>query len=115
MARYRPGDIVLIAFPFTGHSGAKRRPALVLIDTGDADLVVARVTGQAAQTEHDASLADWEQAGLALPSVARLHKLATLDKRLVERKVGVLTEADWLRVRVKLRHLWRPLDIPTDA
>ncbi len=43
MKRYQPGEIVLLLFPFTDMGGAKRRPALVLLDTGDIDIVVARV------------------------------------------------------------------------
>jgi mRNA interferase MazF len=46
MAAYAAGDIVLLQFPFTDTAGSKRRPALVLLDTGDDDIVVARVTGQ---------------------------------------------------------------------
>jgi mRNA interferase MazF len=41
MINYQPGDLVLVAFPFTG-GGSKVRPALVLLDTGDDDILVAR-------------------------------------------------------------------------
>jgi mRNA interferase MazF len=46
MMRFEPGDLVLLAFPFTSETGAKQRPALVLLDSGDEDLLVARVTAQ---------------------------------------------------------------------
>ena len=39
---YQPGEVVLVAFPFTGGPHVKRRPALVILDSGDADVVVAR-------------------------------------------------------------------------
>ncbi len=48
MENFRPGEIVLVTFPFASAAEAKRRPALVLLDTGDADLIVARVTSQTA-------------------------------------------------------------------
>jgi len=45
MTSFAAGDIVLLKFPFTDAAGSKRRPALVLLDTGDEDVMVARVTG----------------------------------------------------------------------
>ncbi len=33
MKIYRPGEIVLLVFPFAEATGAKRRPALVILDT----------------------------------------------------------------------------------
>ena len=86
MKAYRSGEIVLLSFPFADTTGAKRRPALVILDTGDEDIIVVRVTSQAAQTAFAAELMEWEQAGLLLPSVVRVHKVATLEKRLVERR-----------------------------
>ncbi len=58
MKRYQPGEIVLLLFPFTDMGGAKRRPALVLLDTGDTDIVVARVTSQAHQSQYDVEITD---------------------------------------------------------
>jgi len=103
---YRSGEIVLLSFPFADTAGAKRRPALVILDTGDEDIIVARVTSQAAQTPFDVELAEWQKAGLLLPSVVRVHKVATLEKRLVERRLGALTSGDWAQVRARIRQLW---------
>jgi hypothetical protein len=33
---YQPGDILLVDFPFTASGQGKARPALVILDTGDA-------------------------------------------------------------------------------
>lgn len=106
MENYHPGEIVLLTFPFTDAEGAKRRPALVLLDAGDQDIVVARVTSQATQAAFDVRLTDWQQAGLLLPSTVRVHKLATLEKRLVERRLGILTPGDWAGVRATIERLW---------
>jgi len=106
METYRAGEIVLLSFPFADAMGARRRPALVLLDIGDADIVVARVTSQAARGPFDVELVEWHQAGLLLPSIVRVHKVATLEKRLVERRLGALTANDWERVRAAIRELW---------
>ena len=106
MQNYHSGEIVLLSFPFASATGAKRRPALVLLDTGDDDIIVARVTSQVARGPFDVELVEWKQAGLWLPSVVRVHKVATLEKRLVERRLGALTTDDWVRVRAVIQQLW---------
>ena len=106
MQNYRPGDIVLLSFPFADGTGAKRRPALALLDTRDEDIVVARITRQVAHGRLDVELVEWRQAGLLLPSVVRVHKVATMEKRLVERKLGALTADDWAQVRAVIQQLW---------
>lgn len=93
MKRYTEGDVVLIAFPFSG-GGSKRRPALILADTGDDDVLVARITSANTQTLNDAPLQDWQASGLLAPSVVRLDKCATLEKALIERQLGTLTQHD---------------------
>jgi mRNA interferase MazF len=91
---YQAGDVVLVDFPFTGGTQTKLRPALVLLDAGDADILVARVTTQSVATPYDIPLTDWRRAGLIAPSAVRLHKLATLEKILVDRLLGRLEPGD---------------------
>ena len=52
---------------------------------------------------------EWSLAGLLLPSVVRLHKVATLQRKLVDRKLGGLTPGDWSRVVLTLRQTCRSL------
>lgn len=92
----------MLLFPYTQGVGGKQRPALVLLDAGDDDLVLARVTSQADVSAFDVALKDWQAAGLLLPSWVRLHKLATLEKRLVKRQLGQLTLLDKHAVGQKL-------------
>jgi mRNA interferase MazF len=107
--RYRPGEVVLLSLPFTGGMGAKRRPAVVLLDVDDADIVVVPVTSQLMRTRFDVALRDWQQAGLRLPSIVRVDKPAALERRLVDRVLGALTDRDWADVRAAVRHLWDAL------
>lgn len=93
-------------FPFTDMVRAKRRPALILLNAGDDDILIARVTSAPAASEFDVTLTAWSAAGLLLPSTVRLHKLATLEKRLAERSLGELNTADKEAVSRKLKSLW---------
>jgi len=77
-----------------------------VLDTGDADLVVARVTTQLHSTANHVSLHGWAGAGLIAPSVVRLHKLATLDKSLVRARLGRLGPEDARRTMTVLRRLY---------
>ena len=85
MINYRPGDVLLVDFPFVQSGQGKMRPAVVVADTGDNDAVLARVTTQDYRGPFDVQLAEWKGAGLLAPSVLRLHKLATLNKSLIRR------------------------------
>ena len=106
MESYRSGEIVLLEFPFTDAAGMRRRPALVMLDTGDDDIVVARVTTGSARDEFDVEAREWSSAGLLLPSIVRIHNVATIEKRLVERRLGMSSGLDLTRVREATRRLW---------
>lgn len=49
MTTYKWGDVLLVAFPRTDAKGTVKRPALVLYDKGDEDVMVARITTQTAR------------------------------------------------------------------
>jgi mRNA interferase MazF len=106
MEIYQPGEVVLLAFPFTDGLRQKQRPALILLDVEDPDIIVARITSQPYATAFDVSLADFEAAGLLAASVVRLHKVATLEKTLVKRRLGRLSKRDWGNVSKALRQIW---------
>ncbi len=109
MQNYQSGEVVLVAFLFTGATETKRRPGLVLLDTGDEDMIVAKITTQSYRTVFDVEIAEWQQAGLNRQSTVRLHKLNTLQKSLVERSLGRLTANDWAQVRDVIQQIWSSL------
>ncbi|SFF27070.1 type II toxin-antitoxin system PemK/MazF family toxin [Thermoflexibacter ruber] len=106
---YRFGDMVLIAFPYSNNEGNKKRPALVLLDAGDDDVLLARVTSQYTNTNFDVEINEWQQAGLLVPSYVRLHKLATLEKVLIDRRLGYLSSNDLSKVASKLNEIFGDL------
>jgi mRNA interferase MazF len=58
MTAYRFGDIILIGFPHTDLQGVSKRPAIVLYDSGDQDVLVARVTTQEYVADGDYKILD---------------------------------------------------------
>src|SRR5438128_1787492 len=87
------GDILIINFPFTDGKSSKRRPVIVIKHTDDNDLLVAKITSQAYNTEFDMKINDWQQAGLTL-SFVRIHKIQTIHSSLIFGHIGRLTLAD---------------------
>lgn len=102
------GDILLLrVFPFSDFSGSKKRPALVLADTGDRDVVVCRITSEEPRDRYDFEILRWEKAGLLLPSAVRVSKMAVLSRELIVRKLGRLGSPDRREVRSLLRKLFQ--------
>lgn len=99
MTSYEFGDIVLVPFPFTDQTTTKRRPAVVVSATAyhreKPDLILMAVTGQvrASLSVGEVVIRDWQQAGLIKPSVIK-PILTTVEKELVFRKLGQLTQQD---------------------
>lgn len=92
------GDIVLILFPFTDNQTFKKRPALVIKDTKDGDVIVCRITSKLYNTMYDIALPNWQHHGLILPSVVRVHKIAAIEKSLIERVIGRIDDITELHV-----------------
>ncbi len=91
---YSFGDIVIIAFPYTNMNSAIRRPAVVLVDIGDEDVIVARITSQKRNMEAEFEIHNWRDKGLLMPSYVRLSKIATLNRRDIKKKISKLDDVD---------------------
>ena len=105
MEELKFGDIVLLKFPFTDELSSKKRPALVIFDSKDGDIIVCRLTSKLYNTSFDIKLKHWEKFGLRLPSVIRIHKIASLEKELVDLRIGQLDKATQNQVRNTFKKL----------
>ena len=103
----KKGDIVLIPFPFTDLTGSKLRPAVVLAAT-DMDVTLVFITTQQKWKEQfDVVLTPNSSNGLKLISIIRLSKIPTLDKELIQGKLGSLTESQVLELNSKLIEIFK--------
>jgi mRNA interferase MazF len=105
MTSYEFGEIVLVDFPRTGSAQRKKRPALVILDIGDADVVLAPITTKERSRAGDYKLRDWQLSGLLRESWVRLAKVACLEKSDVSSRLGRLTDHD----RDMMTKLWQTL------
>ena len=108
MTSYNFGDVVLVPFPFTDQSGAKKRPAVVVSSTAynivRRDLILMAVTSQTqtAKAVGEMTIMAWQKAGLVKPSVVK-PVLTTVEKRLVLRRLGRLEANDCAALQQALR------------
>jgi mRNA interferase MazF len=91
MARYQQGDIVVVNFPFTDVSQAKRRPALVISNdlvNQTGDYLLAQITSQVKTDGLSLSIttSDYTFKPLQLTSFVRIHKVFLLNEALIIRK-----------------------------
>lgn len=81
---YKQGDVVLVSFPFTDLTSAKKRPALVLspdvFNRLNEDLVLAAITSQITEDESGFLLGQNDFVGGELPrkSMIKLGKMFTI-------------------------------------
>jgi mRNA interferase MazF len=98
------GDIVLVPFPFTSQTASKKRPAVVVsshaYNAAKPDLVVMAVTSQFRPRPAlgEVWVGQWREAGLLKPSAIK-PVFATLDVRLVLRRLGTLGDDDQAALR----------------
>ncbi len=93
------GDVVLVPFPFTDQSDAKKRPAVIVSSSGyhagRRDLIIMAITSQVRQPLGfgEALVADWQAAGLIKPSLLK-PVFTTIEPGLIVRTMGTLSTAD---------------------
>ena len=88
------GDLLLIPFPFTDLSAAKRRPVLALTGVDSyGDFIALPVTSRP-QIEHGLALAAGDLVSGSLPAASwiRTNRIVTLNARLVIKTIGRTSE-----------------------
>jgi len=109
---YRRGDIVLVSFPFTGLTFAKRRPALVvspdIFNEINEDLILLAVTSQLSPFAHSIPVLpeDCEEGALPRESMVKLTKVFTLSATLVLKRLCHLGDKHLNVVLEGLRNLY---------
>ncbi|MGB9858961.1 MAG: type II toxin-antitoxin system PemK/MazF family toxin [Moorellaceae bacterium] len=98
MTSYSPGDVVLVPFPFSDLRGAKKRPALVLAIIDHRRELVCVMLTSSPYGWNEVPVRHWKEAGLLKPTVARVHRLFTLETALVLEKQGSVDLEDFREV-----------------
>ena len=108
---FKRGQVIVVNVPFSDRSGVKPRPALVVSPEGfhrNLPAVIAcPVSSQSRYYRRpgpgDCPLREWRTVGLRHPSTVRISKLLAVDKQIVKRILGRLSQRDLARVETGLR------------
>lgn len=100
MITLQKGDVVLALFPFTDLSQTKLRPAIVLwIDHSHQDVTICFISSQNTNNLSDDEFVlnpidpDFLTTGLKVISKVRVTKIVTIERKLITRKLGNLSNS----------------------
>lgn len=88
------GDVVVIEFPYSDLKNVKKRPVLILKVPKGEDVLVAQITGESYENPVEMVIQkeDFRQGSLKRNSYVRIDKIASIEKFLIEYKVGSLKQ-----------------------
>jgi len=92
MERFVKGDVVVVPFPFSDLTRAKRRPALVIAELEGDDLILCQITSQSIRDRYAVSTDenDFETGTLRRRSNVRPNRIFTADRHIILYRVGHL-------------------------
>lgn len=107
-------SIVLVPFPFDDFSVSKVRPALCLTsEIGKYNhIIIAFISSKISDDLIDSDLIIRKDSisstgtGLSVDSVIRLHKIVTIPKSLIKRKLGTISKPIELEIRKKINNIF---------
>lgn len=92
MARFVKGDVVVLPFPFSDLTNAKRRPALVLSVLKGDDIILCQITSRQVTDSYAIPLSnsEFETGSLKQESNIRPNRIFTADRHIILYRAGQL-------------------------
>lgn len=92
MAAFVKGDIVVVPFPFSDLSNAKRRPALVVASLRYNDLILCMITSQGTGDSYTTPISDpdFVSGSLNRNSYVKVNRIFTANEKIIAYKAGTL-------------------------
>ena len=94
MGGFIKGDVVVVLFPFSDLSSAKKRPALICgVPEGD-DVILCQITSRQITDQYATPLRDqhFSSGSLRQESNIRPNRLFTADSRIIQYRAGHLND-----------------------
>jgi len=93
MAAFVKGDVVVVPFPFSDLTSAKRRPALVIAELNRNDLILCLIASQTTNDNYTTLIEsdDFETGSLNKTSYVKSNRVFTANEQIIAYKAGTLT------------------------
>lgn len=104
MERFVKGDVVVLPFPYTDFSGAKKRPALVIATLKGNNIILAQITTNQRNDQDLINLKrkDFDSGFLNSDSFIMASLIFTSDSSRISYKAGQLTQNKIKQIEKKL-------------
>lgn len=102
MTSFKAGEIYLAEIVFTDGTATKKRPVVIIsgkhYNKKRDEVIVSLITSNIIRKIYgDIAIKNWESSGLLYPSVVT-GIITTIKKSMLEKKLGQLSEDDWVKV-----------------
>ena len=110
MEKFVKGDVVIIPFPFSDLSQAKRRPALVVAALEGDDLILCQITSQNIADKYSVTITDddFSSGSLKQSSNVRPNRIFTADKHIILYRIGSVKLSKTHKVIDKIIEILKP-------
>lgn len=92
MERFVKGDVVVLPFPFSDLTQAKRRPAIIIAELEGDDRILCQITSQHSRDAYSVQIndIDFEEGSLRKVSNVRPNRIFTADSKIILYRAGHL-------------------------
>ncbi len=104
MGKFVKGEIVVVPFPFSDLTQAKRRPALVIAELEGNDSILCQITSQTVKDKYSIPVSDndFTIGSLKQLSNIRPNRIFTADSYIVLYSVGKINDKKLIEVIEKV-------------
>jgi mRNA interferase MazF len=104
MAAFVKGDVVVVPFPFSDLTNAKRRPALVVAELTRNDLILCSISSQMTSDLYTTSITDndFKTGSLSRTSYIKSNRVFTANEKIIAYRADALIPAKTNEVIAKL-------------
>ncbi len=105
---YKPGDIVLVNFPFTDLLSSKVRPAVVIATKGEDVIILGIFSKMPEKIQESWFVVDetadyFAKTGLKKKSIIKTEKIAVIHNSIIRKSLGIVPENIFATIKTKLK------------
>ena len=103
--QFEQGEIIVVPFPFSNLSGIKQRPVLVIshenYNKESLEIITCGITSNLKSESYSILVTNQNMENGNIPKVSKIKvdKIFTLDKSIVKKRLGKVTEETFDRVK----------------